>query len=163
MVWAIGNLTSAISIDLSENELGGKLPRSLANLYNLREIKLSSNNGSQEISEILENLLVCLSDRLEILRLFNSQLYGHLTDELGLFKNLAVLYLANNSVSGPLPLSLGSFSSLGNLDLSNNLYNGIVPQNFGQLSKLHTLHIGSNMLEHYTKIGLLHQVLIQQN
>ena len=157
------NLTSAISIDLSENELGGKLPRSLGNLCNLREIKLSSNNGSQEISEILENLLVCLSDRLEILRLFNSQLYGHLTDELGLLKNLVVLDLANNSISGPLPLSLGSLSSLGHLDLSNNLFNGTVPQNFGQLSKLHTLHIESNMLEHYTKISLLHQVLMQQN
>ncbi|XP_030937053.1 receptor-like protein EIX2 [Quercus lobata] len=144
---AIGNLTSAISIDLSEIELGGKLPRSLGNLCNLREIKLSSNNGSQEIFEILESLLVCLSDRLEILRLFNSQLYGHLTDELGLLKNLAVLDLANNSISGPLPLSLGSLSSLGYLDLSNNLFNGTVPQNFGQLSKLHTLHIESNMLE----------------
>ena len=86
-----------------------------------------------------------------------------MTDELGLFKNLVVLDLANNSISGPLPISLGSFSSLGYLDLSNNLFSGIVPQNFGQLSKLHTLHIESNMLEHYTKIGLLHQGLIQQN
>ena len=78
---AIGNLTSAISIDLWGNELGGKLPRSLGNLCNLREINLSYNKWSQEISKILESLLVCLSDRLEILRLFNSQLYGHLTDE----------------------------------------------------------------------------------
>ena len=116
-----------------------------------------------EISEILENLLVCLSDRLEILRLFNSQFYGNLTIKLGLFKNLVFHDLANNSISGPLPLSLGSFSSLGYLDLSNNLFNGTVPQNFGQLSKLHILHMESNMLEHYTKIGLLHQVLIQQN
>ena len=69
---AIGNLTFASSIDLSGNELGGKLPRSLGNLCNLREIIFSSNHWSQEISEILESLSVCVLDRLEILDLSNS-------------------------------------------------------------------------------------------
>nr|XP_023903612.1 receptor-like protein EIX2 [Quercus suber]XP_023903613.1 receptor-like protein EIX2 [Quercus suber] len=144
---AIGNLTSAISIDLSENELGGKLPISLGNLCNLREIRLSYNNWSQEISEILESLSVCLSDKLEILYLSESQLHGHLTDELGLFKNLAVLNLWNNSISGPLPLFLGSLSSLTYLNLGNNQLEGTLPQNFGQLSKLEYLYIHSNMLK----------------
>ncbi|KAF3963008.1 hypothetical protein CMV_012551 [Castanea mollissima] len=79
---AIGNLTSAVSIDLSGNELGGKLSRSLGNLCNLREIRLSENKWSQEISEILKSLSRCVSDRLEILDLRDSQLHGHLTDEL---------------------------------------------------------------------------------
>ncbi|XP_030936668.1 receptor-like protein EIX2 [Quercus lobata] len=144
---AIGNLTSAISIDLSRNELGGKLPRSLGNLCKLREIILTSNKWSQEISEILESLSGCVSDRLEILDLSDSQFHGHLTDELGLFKNLAHLDLQNNSISGPLPVSFGNLSSLTNLDLSNNLFNGTLPQNFGQLSKLNGLFIESNMLE----------------
>ena len=144
---AIGNLTSAISIDLSGNELGGKLPRSLGNLCNLRELKLSYNKWNQEISEILESLSGCLSKRLEILDLSFSQLHGHLTDELGVFKNLVKLSFWNNSISGPLPVSLGSLSSLTGLDLSNNLFNGTIPQNFWQLSKLDTLYIESNMLE----------------
>ncbi|KAF3957149.1 hypothetical protein CMV_017805 [Castanea mollissima] len=87
---AIGNLTSAISIDLSFNELGGKLPRSLGNLCNLREIRLSSNKWSQEISEILESLSGCLSDRLEILDLSDSQLHGHLPDDLGDAQDLGI-------------------------------------------------------------------------
>uniref|UniRef100_A0A7N2MLI4 Leucine-rich repeat-containing N-terminal plant-type domain-containing protein n=1 Tax=Quercus lobata TaxID=97700 RepID=A0A7N2MLI4_QUELO len=120
---AIGNLTSAISIDLSFNELGGKLPRSLGNLCNLREIILSNNKWGQEISEILESLLGCVSDGLEILDLSNSQLHG------------------------PLPVSLGNLSSLTYLDLGNNQLEGTLPQNFGQLSKLETLHIESNMLK----------------
>ncbi|XP_030933883.1 receptor-like protein EIX2 [Quercus lobata] len=144
---AIGNLTSAISIDLTHNELGGKLPRSLGNLCNLREIKLSSNKWSQEISEILESLSVCLSDRLEILDLSHSQLHGHLTDELGLFKNLANLLLRKNSISGRLPVSLGNLSSLTYLNLGINQLEGTLPQNFGQLSKLETLSIESNMLK----------------
>ncbi|KAK7839679.1 receptor-like protein eix2 [Quercus suber] len=144
---AIGNLTSVISIDLSFNELGGKLPRSLGNLCNLREIRLSSNKWSQEISEILESLSGCLSDRLEILDLSYSQLHGHLTDELGLFKNLVKLHFSRNSISGPIPMSLGNLSSLTILHLSHNQFSGTLPQNFGQLSKLKALYIESNMLE----------------
>nr|XP_023879459.1 receptor-like protein EIX2 [Quercus suber] len=66
---SIGNLTSAIKINLSINELGGKIPRLLGNLCNLREIKLAYNKWSQEISEILESLLGCALNRLEILDL----------------------------------------------------------------------------------------------
>ena len=64
---AIGNLTSAISIDLSFNELEGKVPRSLGNLCNLRALDFSKLKCGQEISEILETLLGCISDGLELL------------------------------------------------------------------------------------------------
>ncbi|XP_065635183.1 receptor-like protein EIX2 isoform X1 [Quercus suber] len=151
---AIGNLTSAISIDLSSNELGGKLPRSLGNLCNLREIKLSSNKWSQEISEILESLSGCLSDRLEILDLSSSQLHGHLTDELGVFKNLVKLSFEDNSISGPLPVCLGKLSSLRMLNLGKNQFKGTLPQNLGQLSKLEVLYIYSNVLK-----GVVSEVL----
>nr|XP_023886892.1 receptor-like protein EIX2 isoform X1 [Quercus suber] len=143
---AIGNLTSAISIDLSGNELGGKLPRSLGNLCNLREISLSYNKWSQEMSEILESLSGCLSDRLEILDLSDSQLHGHLTDEVGLFKNLVQLSLGYNSISGPIPVSLGNLSSLTNLDFSNNQFNGTLPQNFGHLKNLVRLDFRNNSI-----------------
>ncbi|XP_075649082.1 receptor-like protein EIX1 [Castanea sativa] len=143
---AIGNLTSAISIDLSGNEFGGKLPRSLGNLCTLREIRLSSNKWSQEISEILESLSGCLSDRLEILYLSRSQLHGHLTDELGVFKNLVELSFESNSISGPIPVSLANLSSLTNLDFSYNQFNGTLPQNFGQLKNLVSLSFQSNSI-----------------
>ena len=133
---AIENLTSAISIDLSSNELEGKLPRSLGNLCNLREIRLSSNKWSQDISEILESLSWCLSDRLEILDLSSSQLHGHLTDELGAFKNLVKLFFEHNSISGPIPVSFRNLLSLTYLDFSDNQFNGTLPQNFGQLKNL---------------------------
>ncbi|KAK7860840.1 receptor-like protein eix2 [Quercus suber] len=143
---AIGNLTSAIRIDLSYNELGGKLPRSLVNLCNLREISLSSNKWSQEISEILESLSGCLSDRLEILDLSSSQLHGHLTDELGVFKNLVELSFSQNSISGPIPVSFGNLSSLTNLDFSDNQFSGTLPQNLGQLKNLVELSFSQNSI-----------------
>ena len=144
---AIGNLTSAISIDLSENELEGKVPRSLGNLCKLRKIGLFSNKLSQEISELLESLSRCVSNGLEILDLSSNKLSGHLTDELGQFKNLVILSLGHNSISGPIPWSIGNLSSLRLLNLETNQINRTLPQSFGQLSKLEYLYIGLNKLE----------------
>nr|XP_023912429.1 receptor-like protein EIX1 [Quercus suber] len=144
---AIGNLTSAISIDLSFNGLEGKVPRSLGNLCNLRVVRLSGNKWSQEISEIFECLSGCVSNGLEILDSFYAQLSGHLTDELGQFKNLVILSLGHNSILGPIPWSIGNLSSLRSLDLQSNQINGTLPQSFGLLSKLESLNIDLNMLE----------------
>ena len=124
------------------------MPRSLGNLCNSREIELSSNNWtSQEISEILESLLGCVSNGLETLYVENAQLFGHLGDELGQFKNLVELSFHNNLISGPIPMSIGNLSSLRLLRLSDNQFKGTLPQHFGQLSKLEKLYIESNMLE----------------
>ncbi|KAM3743831.1 hypothetical protein ACB098_06G004700 [Castanea mollissima] len=144
---AIGNLTSAISIDLSSNELEGKVPRSLGSLCKLWEIRLSYNKWGQKISEIFESLSGCVSNGLEILEMGSAQLSGHLTDELGKFKNLVILSLGYNSISGPIPLSIGNLSSLRSLYLESNQINGTLPQSFGLLSKLESLNIGLNKLE----------------
>jgi Leucine-rich repeat (LRR) protein len=144
---AIGNLTSAISIDLTSNELGGKVPRSLGDVCSIKEIKFSDNKWGQDISEILGSLLRCVSNGLEILELYYTELSGHLTEELGQFQNLVWLSLEGNSISGPIPVSIGNLSSLRFLDLSINQFNGTLPQSFGQLSKLEYLYIDSNRLE----------------
>ncbi|XP_030929427.1 receptor-like protein EIX2 [Quercus lobata] len=144
---AIGNLTSSISIDLSSNELEGKAPRSLGSLCKLREIRLLYNKWGQEISEIFESLSGCASNGLEILEMDIAQLSGHLTDELGQFKNLVIISLRSNSISGPIPWPMGNLSSLRSLDLQVNQINGTLPQSFGLLSKLESLNIGLNMLE----------------
>ncbi|KAM4076413.1 hypothetical protein ACJW30_12G061700 [Castanea mollissima] len=165
---AIGNLASAISIDLSGNELEGKLPRSLGNLCNLREIRLSSNKWSQEISEILESLSRCLSDRLEILDLSDSQLHGHLTDELGIsdmvppsFWNLSsqfqYLNLSHNLINGEIPnspvilpaslidLSSNHFKELVIIDVAENRFAGNIPSWIGhRWTSLTVLSLRSN-------------------
>ncbi|KAL4601728.1 hypothetical protein ACB092_10G002500 [Castanea dentata] len=166
---AIGNLTSVISIDLSFNELEGKVPRSFGNLCKLREIILSSNKWGQQIPEIFESLSGCVSNGLEILGLYNAQLSGQLTDELGQFKNLVILSLGNNSISGPIPWSIGNLSSLRFLNLETNQINGTLPPSFGHLSKLESLCIYSNMLEgvvsevHFTNLTRLTLLYASKN
>jgi Leucine-rich repeat (LRR) protein len=144
---AIGNLTCAICIDLTSNELGGKVPRSLGDVCSIKEIKFSDNKWGQDIYEILGSLSRCVSNGLEILELYHTELSSYLTEELGQFQNLVQLSFCSNSISGPIPVSIGNLSSLRFLDLSTNQFNGTLPQSFGQLSKLEYLFIGSNMLE----------------
>ncbi|XP_030933504.1 receptor-like protein EIX2 [Quercus lobata] len=146
LVVDVHNMTSLRHLDLSGNNFNSSIPNWLGNLCNLREIKLSSNKWSQEISEILESLSGCLSDRLEILHLSHSQLHGHLTNELGLFKNLVKLSFQYNSISGPIPMSLGNLSSLTNLDFSHNLFSGTLSLNFGQLKNLVRLSFWHNSI-----------------
>ena len=76
----------------------------------------------------------------------HAQIFGHLNNELGQFKNLLRLSFWNNSISGPIPESIGNLASLRFLDLSYNRFNRTFPQNVGQPSKLTNLYIESNML-----------------
>ncbi|KAL0000650.1 hypothetical protein SO802_014431 [Lithocarpus litseifolius] len=144
---SIRNLTSTISMDLTSNQLDGKVPRSLGNVCNLWEPRLLDNKLSQEVSEILESLLKCVLYGLEVLEMYDAQLSGHLTKELGQFQNLTTLSLEGNSIWGPIPISIGKLSSLSFIDLSSNQFNRTLPQSFGGLSKLEYVFIGGNMLE----------------
>ncbi|TYG95940.1 hypothetical protein ES288_A11G308500v1 [Gossypium darwinii] len=143
----VGNLTSAISLVFAYNKLEGAALRSLGKLCSLRILVLSGLKLSQDISDVLKSLSGCLSDRLESLVLVNCQLSGHMSNQLGLFKNLVDLYITSNSISGPIPDSLRTLTSLREVDLSENRFNGSFPEWFGQLRKLEVLWIGKNLLE----------------
>ncbi|XP_040935949.1 receptor-like protein EIX2 [Gossypium hirsutum] len=107
---AIGNLSSVTHLDLSLNYmLEGRLPTSLEYLCKLKEMDLSYNKIEGGISEILQSLSRCCLDSLESLIMTNNQLSGHLTDQLGQFKNLSYLSLAQNKISGPIPSSIGTY------------------------------------------------------
>ncbi|XP_039063939.1 receptor-like protein EIX1 [Hibiscus syriacus] len=147
---AIGNLSSLIHLDLSFNELQGKVPDSLGDLCKLKEMDLSSNGIDQDISQILLILSTCCLDSLESLRMSYNQLSGHLTDQLGQFKNLAYMDLARNNISGLIPWSIGELSFLKAFDVSENQLNGIsdvVPTWFLNLStQFENVNLSSNQL-----------------
>ncbi|TYI58323.1 hypothetical protein E1A91_D11G348700v1 [Gossypium mustelinum] len=145
---AIGNLSSITHLDLSYNYmLEGRLPTSLEYLCKLKEMDLSYNKIEGGMSEILQSLSRCCLGSLESLDMSNSQLSGHLSDQLGQFKNLSYLSLAQNKISGPIPSSIGELSSLKFFDVSDNQLNGTFPLSFGQLESLETLDFRNNLLE----------------
>ncbi|KAL4576013.1 hypothetical protein LXL04_012101 [Taraxacum kok-saghyz] len=140
---SLHNLTSLLSLDLSKNELTKTIPKSLANLCNLRHIKLEGNSFPNiSLATHLESFFECKEPRLESLSLGSSEL----SDSIGLLSSLKSLDLQNNHISGPIPYSVGKLSSLEMLDLSYNQLNGSLPSALGQLSKLVLLDFSNNRL-----------------
>ncbi|KAL6973085.1 hypothetical protein U1Q18_027258 [Sarracenia purpurea var. burkii] len=144
----IGNLTSIIDLNLAFNNIQGRLPKSMGKLCNLRIIDLSG--FKLEVSEVMELLSRCISDRLEVLRLEGNQISGQLADvidRLGEFKHLNSLSLANNSFSGSIPESLRRLASLKQLQLNGNELTGALPVSLGQLTMLKELKLSGNELD----------------
>ncbi|MDW7692598.1 MBG domain-containing protein [Flammeovirgaceae bacterium SG7u.111] len=105
-------------IDLSENELNGKLPNTLKFL-----------------------------GKLDSFAVFNNELYGELPDSLDKWKSLSYFSIANNKVEGELPAYFGEIDSLRTLSLSNNELSGTIPPLLGNAINLKKLYIANNKLE----------------
>ncbi|XP_031252560.1 receptor-like protein EIX2 [Pistacia vera] len=143
----LGNLTSIKELELSNNRFEGGIPVSLGRLCNLRSFSISEVELNQELSEVLDIFSGCVSDVLEHLDLSGSRLFGHLTNQLGQFKNLNTLLLPHNSISGPIPSALGKLGCLQRLDLSYNMFNGTVSEiHFSNLKRLLQFGASGNSL-----------------
>lgn len=81
----IGMHEIPIYLNLSHNQLQGSLPVELSKLQNVQEIDLSSNNLSGRIFVLISN---CIAWRT--LNLSNNSLVGQLPESLGDLKNLEV-------------------------------------------------------------------------
>ncbi|XLU48351.1 hypothetical protein S245_043165 [Arachis hypogaea] len=91
-------LSLVTSIDLSDNNFTGNLPKEITKLSGLVVLNLSRNHITGQIPEGMSNL-----------------------------HQLSSLDLSHNQLSGMIPSSLASLSFLGYLDLSNNNFSGVIP------------------------------------
>uniref|UniRef100_A0A7N0T5N6 Leucine-rich repeat-containing N-terminal plant-type domain-containing protein n=1 Tax=Kalanchoe fedtschenkoi TaxID=63787 RepID=A0A7N0T5N6_KALFE len=92
------------------------------NLGLLNFIDLSANELSGKISEQITNLSSLMS-----LNLSENQIHGRIPKNIRLLVNLERLDLSNNALDGPIPASLASITSLNHLNLSNNNLSGPIP------------------------------------
>ena len=97
-------IMSMVSIDLSNNFLGGFIPSEITKLRRLIGLNLSHNN-----------------------------IIGIVPAEIGDMESLESLDLSFNRLSGAIPLSLSKLNSLGTLKLSHNNFSGNIPRD-GHLS-----------------------------
>lgn len=112
----IAKMTDLQDIDLHWNNIGGKVPKSLFSLPNIREITLSNNMIS-----------------------------GHLPNKMNA-PNLKVINIADNFVVGVIPRAIGNLQSLETLNLEHNIIKGSIPTTIGNLKNLKTLKLRSNTL-----------------
>ena len=101
-------------LDLSYNELRGKIPDEIGDMMALQVLELSHN-----------------------------QLSGEIPASLGQLKNLGVFDASHNRLQGQIPDSFSNLSFLVQIDLSSNELTGEIPQR-GQLSTLPATQYANN-------------------
>jgi Leucine-rich repeat (LRR) protein len=130
-------------IDLSENQLQGQLPSSMANFLMLEYLNVSYN----QINGAFPSWLVCNLSSLRVLDLSYNNLSGMLHPCLGNFSSpLSVLQLQSNSFCGPIPKTWAMGSNLTMIDLSENQFQGQLPRSMANCLMLEYLHVGNNQI-----------------
>ncbi|EEC80067.1 hypothetical protein OsI_21783 [Oryza sativa Indica Group] len=133
--------STAVSVDLSYNNLEGSIPQEISNLKGLIEFYAQWNKLSGEIPSTIGECQL-----LQNLHLQNNILNGTIPSSLGQLQGLENLDLSNNNLSGEIPKLLGNLSMLYYLNLSFNNFVGQVPT-FGVFANATAISIqGNDML-----------------
>ena len=127
-------------LDLSDNQLNGELPPSIATTCSsLQHLDISGNKVWGSIVAELGNM-----SGLEVLNLSENLLQGEIPKQIGELSELKVLMLGSNSLSGGIPSELSSCTSLRLLDLNTNNLQGSIPSSLHQIPSLAYLVLHSN-------------------
>ncbi|XP_022977885.1 protein STRUBBELIG-RECEPTOR FAMILY 3-like isoform X1 [Cucurbita maxima] len=116
---SLDQFESIISIDLSNNHIGGIIPSALP--ATLRSFSLSANQFTGSIPSALASLT-----QLMDLSINNNLLTGAIPDVFQLLNGLNNLDLSGNNLSGQLPPSMADLFSLTTLHLQNNRLSGML-------------------------------------
>ncbi|CAN1169375.1 Receptor-like protein EIX2 [Linum perenne] len=157
--------SNLIILDLSDNQIRGKLPVKL-HAPKLDNVDLASNRFEGPVPRwstnatqfyLHENLFsdnlngtipssICKMTDLQVLSLRNNHLSGELLDCWEELSALWVVDVSNNDLSGKIPTSMGLLGMLGMLLLSENNLVGEIPSSLQNLSALTSIDLGENQL-----------------
>ncbi|KAJ1426373.1 Serine/threonine-protein kinase, active site [Sesbania bispinosa] len=137
----LANLTFLKMLKLSNINLHGQIPTQIGRLKRLQVLDLSKNNLQGEVPMELTN---CTS--LQVINLLYNQLTGKVPSWFGSMIQLTKLLLGANNLVGTIPPPLGNMSSLLNITLARNQLEGSIPYALGRLSNLKELNLGLNNL-----------------
>ncbi|KAM3239317.1 receptor kinase-like protein Xa21 [Capsicum annuum] len=147
----VGNLSSLIELNLSENYLVGPIDTSIHNMRNLQRFYVNNNKFTGFIGDNL-----CKLQRLGAIYLGQNQLSGSLPNWLGNvtslreihlssnipsslwnLKDLMVLDLLSNNMVGSLPPEIWNLKVVTQIDLSMNQFSNGIPREIGGLQNLY--------------------------
>ncbi|KAL7595872.1 hypothetical protein Lser_V15G29010 [Lactuca serriola] len=148
-------------LNLSSNNISGKVPDLLSNFANLSVIDLSSNNFHGPIPNVASTLasldlsrnkfsggisFICqiVGGFLSFLDLSHNSLTGQLPDCLWHFKQLKIVNLGHNNLFGRLPPSVEYLINLKVLHLYKNELSGELPLSLKNCTSLNSLNLGAN-------------------
>nr|GLL32944.1 probable LRR receptor-like serine/threonine-protein kinase At3g47570 [Ipomoea trifida] len=138
------NVSSLQFVDLRNNHLSGTLPEGICDNYfrQLQGLYLSANRLSGEIPSSLPK---CMD--LRFLNLGYNEFHGSIPPEIGNFSKLEWLMLYGNNLTGDLPWTIFNISSLVKLNIRTNEISGILPNDLCyQIPELEYLDISENQI-----------------
>lgn len=123
----LGNLTNLEVLSMSNMNLVGEIPDTIAKLTGLISLDFSSNTLNGTIPSGIWRM-----QNLGFLDLHSNSLSGHVPDEFCKLKKLSWLLLNDNLLSGPLPQNVTQLqvASIFFLNFSNNQLTGKIPSPF---------------------------------
>ncbi|XP_039135859.1 receptor-like protein EIX2 [Dioscorea cayenensis subsp. rotundata] len=155
------NITySILYLDLSNNEINGRLPHSFKFQAKLDGVSifLGSNRFEGSVPYFPPNL--------DALNLSSNLLSGNIPSDLGNFggisPQLTSLSLSSNNLIGSIPNSLCNFKYLVLLELSNNHFEGAIPNCWNNLTSLQYLNLANNSLASEVPNSLINSSLSLQ-
>ncbi|KAI3744908.1 hypothetical protein L1987_58006 [Smallanthus sonchifolius] len=128
------------SLGLSDNNLQGLIPESLAKSPNLYDLRLFDNSLIGPIPNGLGTV-----SPLVTLDLSYNKLFGEIPSGLCGKGVLVDLVLIGNNFSGQFPASLGECKSLGRIRVSKNKFSGEVPAGIWGLPSVYLIDLAENL------------------
>ncbi|XP_059449476.1 receptor-like protein 43 [Corylus avellana] len=131
-------------INVGNNQINGPFPSWLVcNLSSLEVLDLSYNNLSGKLHPCLGNF----SSPLSVLQLRSNSFRGTIPKTWAMGNNLTVIDLSENQFHGQLPRSMANCLMLEYLNVGNNEINDTFPFWLGALSQLKVLVLRSNAFQ----------------
>ncbi|KAJ6821199.1 receptor kinase-like protein Xa21 isoform X1 [Iris pallida] len=162
---SLSNCTILERLLIVHNNLGGLLPKSIANISaTLRWLSMAHNSIEGSIPPEIRNLV-----GLEYFDLGPNFLSRHIPASIGLLKNLHLIDLSFNNLSGEIPSTMGNLLQLNELFLYFNNFNGSIPSSLGNCKSLELLNLRNNKLtgtipkEIFSIFSLSVQLLFDEN
>ncbi|KAH0669002.1 hypothetical protein KY289_023495 [Solanum tuberosum] len=135
----VGNLSTLLDLDLSNNNLIGSIPTSTRNLRNLQRLYLHNNKLSGFIGDSL-----CKLQHLGAIYFGKNEFSGSLPNCLGNVTSLREIHMGSNKFSSNIPASLGNLKDVLSLDLSSNNMVGSLPLEIGNLKAATLIDLSMN-------------------
>eukprot|EP00256_Glycine_max_P067445 XP_025982040.1 receptor-like protein EIX2 isoform X2 [Glycine max] len=134
------------SLSIGSNSLEGGIPKSFGDACALCSLDMSNNSLSEEFPMIIHHLSGCARYSLERLDLGMNQINGTLPD-LSIFSSLRELNLDGNKLYGEIPKDYKFPPQLERLDMQSNFLKGVLTDyHFANMSKLDILELSDNSL-----------------
>ncbi|KAI3875388.1 hypothetical protein MKW98_000065 [Papaver atlanticum] len=144
----LGGLRSLRILILQSNKFGSgqandlNFLNSLINCTNLNVISLADNNFGGTLPSSIANL----TSKFGQLILGKNQIYGTIPPGIQNLVGLTVLSLGQNLFTGSIPPGIGNLRNLGRIDFRGNKFSSSIPSSFGNLTQLVELILSDNNL-----------------